>query len=56
MKRFACGDVIPGCDAEFHGSQDDILGEVAVHARDDHGLTEVTPELVHTVVVAMHPA
>lgn len=49
MKKFRCGDVVPGCAAEFVGTEDDILRDVGHHARHDHGLTEVTPELVGAV-------
>ncbi len=50
MKRFACGSVIPGCQAVFTGEDEDaILGHVAEHARADHGITEVSPELVESV-------
>ena len=49
MKEFCCGDVVPGCTARFHGSEDEILAAVAVHAREAHGLDEVTPELVAQV-------
>ena len=51
MKQFACGDVVPGCDARFVCSSDEeILAEVAAHAAAVHGLTEVPPELVDQVV------
>jgi predicted small metal-binding protein len=47
MKTFACGDVVPGCDARFVcDTEDDVLAEVALHAGQRHGLTEVPPELV----------
>lgn len=50
MKKFACGDVVPGCDASWVcSSEDDILSNVAVHAAADHGLVEVSPELVAAV-------
>lgn len=53
MKRFRCGDVVPSCPATFHGSEDEILAAVGLHAREDHGLTEVGPELVGQVRAAM---
>ena len=50
MKRFACGDVIPGCDATFSATDDDgIFAQVVPHAASAHGVTEVTPELADTV-------
>lgn len=56
MKRFRCGDVVPGCTASFTGSEDEILGQVAAHAARDHGLADVPPELVTQVRAAMTPA
>lgn len=54
MKKFSCGDVIPGCTAAFTAETDDeILAQVAVHARDDHGITEVTPEMVEQLTAAI---
>lgn len=50
MKRFACGDVVPGCEASWVCStEDDILSQVAAHAAADHGLVEISPELVAAV-------
>jgi predicted small metal-binding protein len=50
MKAFACGDVVPGCDARWVCSSDDeILALVGPHATSAHGLTEITPQLVGVV-------
>lgn len=50
MKQFACGDVVPGCQARWTAEDDDaLLGLVASHARDDHGMADVPPELVEQV-------
>ena len=49
MKRFRCGDVVPGCAQEFSGSEDEILEQVAAHAATAHGMTSVSPELVDAV-------
>jgi predicted small metal-binding protein len=50
MKTFACGDVIPGCSARFAGiTEGDIFAQVAGHAAADHGVTDITPELVQAV-------
>ncbi|MEA2177082.1 MAG: hypothetical protein QOG77_379 [Solirubrobacteraceae bacterium] len=50
MKSFACGAVVPGCTATFTAeSEDELLGQVATHARDEHGMTEVPAELVEQV-------
>ena len=50
MKTFSCGDVVPGCSARFTAADEDgILGLVAGHASADHGIRDVTPELVQAV-------
>jgi predicted small metal-binding protein len=53
MKRFRCGDVIPGCAAAFAGTEDEILSAAARHARDVHDVDEMSDELVATVRAAM---
>jgi predicted small metal-binding protein len=53
MKRFRCGDVVPGCDAEFTGSDQDILAAVGAHAHADHQISQVGPDLVEAVRSAM---
>ncbi|MEH0108953.1 DUF1059 domain-containing protein [Tersicoccus sp. MR15.9] len=50
MKSFACGDVVPGCQARWVCNTDEeVLFQVAQHAATAHGLTEVSPELVQSV-------
>ena len=50
MKHFACGDVIPGCSATFSAvDENGIFTQVGSHAAADHGVTDVTPELVAAV-------
>ena len=50
MKTFACGDVIPGGNARFSASDEaGIFAQVAGHAAADHGVTDITPELVQSV-------
>lgn len=50
MKAFRCGDVLPGCSREFTGAdREDILAQVAEHARADH--VDVTVD--HTLVAAV---
>jgi predicted small metal-binding protein len=52
VKKFACGDVVPGCDAAFVcDTEDDVLAAVAQHAAEVHQLHEV-PESVVTAVRA----
>ena len=50
MKTFACGDVIPGCGARFSAADEaGIFAQVTGHAAADHGVTDITPELVRAV-------
>lgn len=50
MKQFACGDVVPGCEAQFVCSTDDeILTQVAQHAARAHGLTTVSESVIAAV-------
>ncbi len=50
MKRFACGDVVPGCSTAFTApSDDEILAEVARHAADAHGIDPVPDDVVEAV-------
>lgn len=50
MKRFACGAVVAGCMATFEEeSEGALLERVAAHAREEHGIEEVSPELVAQV-------
>jgi len=51
MKQFSCGDVVPGCTAHFSGaSNDDILKQVAIHAKGDHGMTVIPQEVIDHVL------
>ncbi|QBR92616.1 DUF1059 domain-containing protein [Nocardioides euryhalodurans] len=46
----ACGDVMPGCVSRFEtGDRDLLLQQVATHAAADHGITEITPEVLQAV-------
>jgi predicted small metal-binding protein len=53
VKNFRCGDVVPGCTRTFTGTEEDILAQVARHARVDHGLVEVSAELREQVQSSM---
>jgi len=50
MKEFCCGAVVPGCWATFEGESDEeILKQVAVHAREVHGMDEVPPDVADEI-------
>ncbi len=51
MKQFRCGDVVPGCGTVFVAESDrEILEHVEEHARDEHGMDTVPPEVRGTIV------
>ncbi len=55
VKRFACRDVIPGCDRIFTGADDQsVLDQVVDHAAADHGLLEPPLALVELVVATTY--
>jgi predicted small metal-binding protein len=50
MKTFACADAIPGCSARFSAeTEGGIVAQVADHAAADHGVTDISLELVQAV-------
>jgi predicted small metal-binding protein len=50
MKTFTCGAVVAGCTATFTAeTEEGILEQVAVHAREEHGMTDVPDEVVSQV-------
>lgn len=50
MFKIACGDVMPGCSARFENAdRDHVLAQVAGHAAEVHGLTEITPPVLALV-------
>jgi predicted small metal-binding protein len=50
VKTFTCGAVVPGCTASFTAeTEEGILEQVAQHARDEHGMTDVPEDVVRQV-------
>lgn len=46
----ACGDLMPGCAATFRADDmTTLLSQVATHAREDHGIKEVTSVMADKV-------
>ncbi|HEY0904607.1 MAG TPA: DUF1059 domain-containing protein [Marmoricola sp.] len=55
--KLTCGDAMPGCSARFEeDSRDLILEKVSVHAREDHGVQDVTPEMLAAIGANIVPA
>lgn len=47
MKQFCCGDIVPGCTAEFSGADEkEIFRKITVHAHQSHALVEIPETLV----------
>jgi predicted small metal-binding protein len=54
-KVLRCGEIVPGCDFEAHGeTEDEVMHQAAAHAKNDHGIGEITPELAAKVKGAIH--
>jgi predicted small metal-binding protein len=55
--KLSCGDAMPGCSARFEeDSRELILQKVAVHARNDHGVADVTQEMLDAIGANIVPA
>jgi predicted small metal-binding protein len=52
-KLLRCHDVMPGCPFEAHGTEEEILARAAEHATKDHGIQDLTPEIVAKVKSAI---
>ena len=53
MKKFRCGDVVPGCTARFEGTENEILSQVSAHAAEAHGMSSVPSAVVDQVRARM---
>ncbi len=50
-----CREVGMDCDFEARGeTQQEVLTKTAEHAKKDHGLEEISPELMAKVKAAVH--
>jgi predicted small metal-binding protein len=53
-RHIACNDVVPGCTFTASGeSEEELIEKVVAHAKRDHGVTEVTPDLAAKVKAAI---
>ncbi|MFQ5898534.1 MAG: DUF1059 domain-containing protein [Candidatus Methylomirabilia bacterium] len=45
-KTLRCGDLVPGCSAVIEGNDvDELMAKAAEHAKNDHGMTTIPPEV-----------
>ena len=57
MKEYACGDVVPGCGAQFRAdTEDEMLALCTVHAQHAHGLAgpAMPDDLVARIRAVIH--
>ncbi|HEU5169030.1 MAG TPA: DUF1059 domain-containing protein [Gemmatimonadales bacterium] len=53
-KHLRCRDIGMNCDFEAHGNTDDeVLQQAAAHARRDHQINDLSPELAARVRAAI---
>jgi predicted small metal-binding protein len=53
-QRIACNDVVPGCSFTASAeTEEELIEKVVAHARRDHGVSEVTPELAAKLKAAI---
>jgi predicted small metal-binding protein len=53
-KIIACAEIVPDCPFTASAATDEeLLQKVAAHAAHDHGITEISPELVEKVKAAI---
>lgn len=53
-KAMKCRDAGVDCDFVAHGAtEEDVLKQCAEHAKKDHGMTEIPPELLAKVKAAI---
>lgn len=54
-KVLRCGDLNPGCKFEARGeSEMEVLGAAAEHARTQHGMNNIPPEVISKVRSLIH--
>ena len=54
FKLICCADVVPGCTfTASAATEEELVEQVATHASQQHGVTEITPELAAKVHAAI---
>ncbi|PYQ12501.1 MAG: hypothetical protein DMH00_06005 [Acidobacteria bacterium] len=54
MKVLSCGDLMSGCKAVIEGKDTaEIMAKAAEHAKKDHGMTMIPPEMASKVQAAI---
>jgi predicted small metal-binding protein len=54
-KEMRCGDLMPGCDKVIEGKDEsEVIEKATEHARKDHNLMTLTPDMQDRVRGAIH--
>ncbi len=54
MKVLRCGDVMPGCSAVIEGKDvAEVMTKGAEHAKKDHGIQTIPPDVAQKVQAAI---
>ena len=54
-KEMRCSDLMPGCDKVIEGRDEkEVMAKAAEHARRDHDIQDMTPDLQEKVRGAIH--
>jgi predicted small metal-binding protein len=54
-KQLRCGDLMPGCNKVIEGRDEkEVMTKAADHARRDHDIQNLTPDLEQKVRGAIH--
>jgi predicted small metal-binding protein len=53
-KELRCGDLMPGCNFVAHGNTtDEVMRKAAEHAKKDHGLATIPPDVAKKAQAAI---
>ena len=53
-KVLKCGELFPGCAVEARGeTEEEILKQAAEHARRDHGMPQIPPDVARKAQAAI---
>jgi predicted small metal-binding protein len=54
MKQLRCGDLMPGCSAVIEGKDvAEVMAKGAEHARKEHGMATIPPDVAAKVQAAI---
>lgn len=53
-KQLRCGELMPGCQTVIEGKDDDeVMMKAAEHAKHDHNVTTISPDLAGKIKQAI---